>query len=123
MGKETTITLKELDDYMNRKPDLEGKTRKIYFYADEEYPEGTIHAYDSVSKAIYDSDQAEIHTTDLAHLSFGLIDIGFDIYVVRNGITLQFYPGMDCCVGKDIRYGHNILRLFMGGLFNDDFKK
>ncbi len=96
--------------------------RKIYFYPDIYYPAESYHSYDKVEEVAYHSDKEEIHTTDMAHLSFDLLDAGFEIYVTWHGITKQFYPGMENAHNKDIRKSHNLLRLWMGHFFDDDFK-
>lgn len=63
-----------------------------------------------------------MYTTSLAHLSFDLLDYGFEIYVVKDGKVLQLKPGMDNVHNKDIKKANNILKLFMSGFFDEDFK-
>lgn len=79
-----------------------------------------LYCHNSTRKAI-EAKLPDIHTTSLVDLSFELIDDGYDIFVVKNGTKIQFYPGMDCCSGKDIRAGHNLMKLIVGGHFDKDF--
>lgn len=64
----------------------------------------------------------DIWTYDLSHLSFDLMDKGYTIIIAHKGIFLTCYPGMDSIGKKDIRRGHNLWRLLLGGYFNDDLK-
>ena len=63
-----------------------------------------------------------IYTTSLTHLSFNLLDYDFEIYVVKDEKVLQLKPGMDNVHNKDIKKTHNILKLFLSGFFDEDFK-
>ena len=100
---------------------------EIHFYIDvkeETIPDDILSDdlinYADTKKAI-ENRQEIIHTMDISHLSFCLIDKGYDIYVHCNGRALKMYPGMDSVGGKDIRYTHDIRRLLVGGYFNEDF--
>lgn len=64
----------------------------------------------------------DIWTYDLAHLSFDIIDMGYTIIIAYNGKFLTCYPGMDSVGKKDIRKGHNLLKLLLGGYFDDDLE-
>lgn len=78
--------------------------------------------YDETTRAINEG-LDRIRTTSLASLGFYLNDLGYKILVVRNGISKEFYPGMDSkSTDKEIRKGHNIMRLIMGRIFNKDFE-
>lgn len=100
---------------------------EIHFYIDveeetvsEKILSDILISFADTKKAIGNK-QKIIHTTDISHLSFCLIDRGYDIYVHCNGKVLKMYPGMDSAGGKDIRYGHDIRKLLVGGYFNADF--
>ena len=43
------------------------------------------------------------------------------LYVVKNGVKLEFYPGMPNKRNKDIRPAHDIRRLIVAGFFDEDF--
>jgi hypothetical protein len=60
-------------------------------------------------------------TASMAHLSFDLLDYGFEIYVVKDEKVLQLKPGMDNVHNKDIKKTHNISKLFISGFFDEDF--
>ena len=62
-----------------------------------------------------------IHTTDISQLSFDLIDMGYEIYLCYRDKKLKIEPGMkmEHCE-KEIRRGHNIRRIFLGGVFDED---
>lgn len=61
-------------------------------------------------------------TASMAHLSFDWLEYGFEIYVVKDEKVLQLKPGMDNVHNKDIKKANNILKLFMSGFFDEDFK-
>lgn len=103
------------------------KPKEIHFYIDvkeETIPDNILSDvlinYADTKNAIRNK-QEIIHTTDISHLSFCLIDKGYDIYVHCNGRTLKMYPGMDSVGGKDIRRAHDIRKMLVGGYFNADF--
>ena len=97
---------------------------KITFYLDkvpENLKDSVLTTYCETCEAIH-SGIDDIHTTSLANMSFDLMDCGYDIFGVKNGKKIHFYPGMDNVAGKDIRKGHNLQRLIVSGFFNDDFE-
>ena len=63
-----------------------------------------------------------IITTSLAHFSFDLIAEGYDIYLCYQGKEVKIEPHMDLSgigePGKDLRFGHNIFKMFRAGVFN-----
>lgn len=63
-----------------------------------------------------------IVTSSLAHLSFDLISRGYDIYLCFRDKKVKIEPHMDLSgIGepcKDLRFGHNIFKLFKAGIFN-----
>lgn len=78
--------------------------------------------YDETEQAI-DAGDEDIKTTSLASLTFDLITLGYQIFVVRNGIKKEFYPGMDSkSTNKDIRFQHNIMKLIRAHVFDKDFE-
>ena len=95
--------------YVDKVPIDEGEEFAHYFYCHE-----------TTRKAI-DAKLPDIHTTSLVDLGFDLIDKGYDIFVVKNGTKLHCYPGMATLSCKNIRYGHNLMKLVVGGTFDDDF--
>jgi hypothetical protein len=95
--------------YVDKVPIDEGSDHSRYFYCH------------SATKKGIDANLSDIHTTSLVDLSFELIDKGYDIFVVKNGRTLHCYPGMNSVGNKDIRYGHNLMKLVVGGYFDKDF--
>lgn len=97
---------------------------KITFYLDkvpENLKDSVLTTYCETCEAIH-SGIDNIYTTSLVNMSFDLIDCGYDIFGVKNGKKIHFYPGMDNVAGKDIRKGHNLQRLIVSGFFNDDFE-
>jgi hypothetical protein len=63
-----------------------------------------------------------INTYDIGHLSFDLEDLGYDIFIGYNGKIYMFRTGMSTANGKELRKGHNLRRLLIGGALDDDLK-
>lgn len=61
---------------------------------------------------------AKIVTYSLIHLSFDLINEGYNIYLINNGNKIQIAPGMPE-IDKELRPGHNVRKLFLAGVFDD----
>ncbi len=59
-----------------------------------------------------------IITLSLAHLSFDLLNLGYNIYLCYKDKQIKIEPHMDIG-GKDLRIGHNIFKLFRAGVFNE----
>lgn len=70
-----------------------------------------------------DFDDIIIFTTSMANFSFDLIEKGYDIYLCHDNRQIKIEPHMDLtgkgkpC--KDLRFGNNILKLFLAGVFNE----
>lgn len=97
--------------------------KEIYFVLDTfEYPFISMPTIDCYS--YLDTEEAikcgskRIRTYDLLHLSFDLLELGYRIYLVKDGSCLEVYPGMYNHSNKDIRFAHNLRRLLLGGFFN-----
>jgi len=97
--------------------------KEIYFVLDTfEYPFISMPTIDCYS--YLDTEEAikcgckRIRTYDLLHLSFDLLELGYRIYLVKDAKVLEVYPGMDNFSNKDIRFGHNLRRLLLGGFFD-----
>lgn len=73
--------------------------------------------FDSTDEAIKNG-IAKIATYSMIHLSFDLITKGYDIYLVNAGNKIQIAPGMPE-IDKELRFGHNIRKLFLAGVFDD----
>lgn len=89
-------------------------------YKGDEYSSFYITHEDTLNALL--QEQIDIHTTSLIDLWFAdLLNKGYKIYVVKNGVTLEFYPGMPNKGNKDIRPEHDIRRLIVTGFFDEDF--
>lgn len=68
-------------------------------------------------------DEQFIVTTSMAHFSFNLLDRGYDIYLCYRDKIVKIEPHMDLSgigeAGKDLTKSHNLLKLFMGGVFDE----
>ena len=98
--------------------------KEIHFYLDttvfnDEDKYILCHTYDTTNRVIADGENI-IHTTSIANISFNLLDLGYRIFLHRNGKVLECKPGMDG-TEKDVRREHNILRMIMGHAFDDYF--
>ena len=108
--------------------------KEIYFCVDiesfEKYSEDT---QDKVISKSYQNTEYWIKnnlgennlmvTLSLAHLSFDLIKMGYDIYLCYQDTKVKIEPYMhltkDGSLCKDLRLEHNILKLFIAGVFDE----
>ena len=97
--------------------------KEIHFYLDINYMhiKDCYYAYDETEDAINNKEDI-IHTTSLANITFDLLDLGYRIFLHRNGKILECKPGMEG-TEKDIRYEHNIFRLIRAGVFDNYFNE
>ena len=124
------------NDYRRGDTAKEMKKRKktIYFCVDEESESMHIirfkdnvndvnvcFTYEDTEDALKRGNEVII-TTSLAHFSFDLINDGYDIYLCYQYKEVKIEPHMDLSgigePGKDLRFGHNIYKLFRAGVFN-----
>lgn len=97
-------------------------TKEIHFHLDFSYdPDHTFKTYDGTNWAI-ERGKDVIHTTSIANISFDLLDLGYRIFVHRNGRVLEFKLGSMDGTEKEIRRGHNPLRLILGHTFDEYFR-
>ena len=58
----------------------------------------------------------------MAHFSFDLIERGYDIYLCYRDKKVKIEPHMDLSGNgepcKDLRFAHNIFKMFRAGIFN-----
>lgn len=104
------------------------KMKKIYFHVDE----GGIPLLFDDSKffraksyldtsTLIKNGVEEIHTTDMCHFSFDLIDMGYEIYLCYRKKRVKIEPGMTVTpgTGKELKRPHMIRRLLIAGVFNE----
>lgn len=97
-------------------------TKEIHFYLDCTFPPNlTIGCYDLTKKAIK-NEREIIHTTSIANISLDLLDLGYRIFVHRNGRVLECKLGSMDGTEKEIRKAHNLLKLIMGHVFDGYFE-
>lgn len=99
---------------------LDDTNLREYGYSEDEWL--YTNSYLGTEKAILNK-EPKIITTSLAHISFDLLELGYELYVFTwNAKMVKFYPGMDNSHNKDIRFAHNIRKLIIGGAFDEDLK-
>ena len=103
--------------------------KKIYFCVD--YAARAYMYSDNVEYCTdYESTEFSINrgyspivTTSMAHFSFGLQDFGYEIYLCYGDNIVKIEEHMDLTgIGepcKDLKYAHNLLKLFRAGVFNE----
>ena len=77
------------------------------------------YSYFDTEEAINNNIQ-HIVTYDIGHLSFDLETLGYKIFIGYNGKYKHFTVGMSTANGKELRYGHNLRRLLIGGALDND---
>lgn len=102
--------------------------KKIYFCVDENsmrilWDKGFCPTtYERTDEHIKEG-LSPIITNSMAHFSFDLIEQGYDIYLCYGNKNVKIAPHMDLSgIGepcKDLKIGHNILKLFRAGAFNE----
>lgn len=93
---------------------------ELYSFFSSSYPVKTYcYSYFDTELAIKNK-LDNIITYDLGHLSFDLENLGYDIFIGYNGHTRQFYTGMSTANGKELRFGHNLQRILIGGALDND---
>ena len=102
--------------------------KEIYFCVDRESV-NRYWDYGYCPMTYYDTEDyikeglSPIFTSSIAHLSFDLLELGYDIYLCYKDKKIKIEPHMDLhgtgepC--KDIRRTHNLFKLFRGGIFNE----
>ena len=77
------------------------------------------YSYFDTEEAI-DNKIDNIVTYDIGHLSFDLETLGYKIFIGYNGKYVNFTVGMSTANGKELRFGHNLRRLLIGGALDND---
>ena len=86
-------------------------------YGNHEYI--TCYSYIDTEQAI-ENKITNILTYDIGHLSFDLETLGYKIFIGYNGKYKHFTVGMATANGKELRFGHNLRRLLIGGALDND---
>lgn len=81
--------------------------------------ENMLTDYVSTLKEINDPDTEIIKTTQLSFLidTWFYIEKGYKIYIHNGAEVFEIKEHINTYTGKDIRNGHNILKLFLNGEF------
>ena len=103
--------------------------KEIHFYKDlkdcdlENFVERDEYhvSHNSTKRAIRENEKL-IHTTAISALDFSwLIDEGYKIYLHENGKVGEVYEGVTELTDKELRKGHDIRKIWIGGGFEDYF--
>lgn len=96
-------------------------TKEIHVHTNiKTCPTDALNDYVGMINVIAKEQRAVVHTTQIAILSdvWWYLDNGVRIFIHNNGKVLEVKEGMDG-TNKDIRRGHNIMRLLLGHCFGD----
>lgn len=111
---------------------MENHHKEIHFYKDCILPdyietndvlECFEYTHNSTVKAI-EEDKPFIHTFAISALDFAwLLDKNYEIVLHENGKFAVCHEGRTVLTDKDLRKGHNIAKIWIGGGFNGYFYK
>ena len=106
------------------------ETKEIHYYKDNigmyysVIDEPIIHETHMAANAAIQTGVNEIHTYALSTLDFSyLLDLKYDIYLHENGRTMLVTDGTVYGNGAYIKRGHNVMKMWIAGAFNDEFYK
>ena len=101
--------------------------KEIHFYKDlvevtlEDYFDLFHYTHNGTVKSI-NNDISRIDTTAISALDFSwLIDKGYKIYLHENSKVGEVYEGVTELTDKELRKGHDIRKIWIGGGFEDYF--
>jgi hypothetical protein len=98
--------------------------KEIHFYKDPNYEDDIdmYHTHNGTIRVLEDHDEI-IHTTAISVLcSFSwLLEEGYKIYLHENGKEFEIKEGSIEATDKEIRKGHNIMKMWIAGAFKDYF--
>lgn len=103
---------------------MEEHTKEIHFYKDmKSVPDGKkIYYTHNGTMEVIEYGNTPIHTTAISALDFAyLLDNGYTIVLHENGISGVCHEGTTCLTDKELRKGHDIRRIWIGGGFNGYF--
>lgn len=90
--------------------------KRIYFYPFG--AESLTHNDYIATKDAIDTNYSDIHTASMANFSFDLLDKEYEIYLVsRQNHATKIAPSMPE-IDKELRPAHNILKMFLAGVFD-----
>ena len=97
-------------------------SKEIHFYVDNQSISTSVLANTAATHSNFQEalniELEIIHTTSIVDLSFDLIDKGYRIFLHENKKTLELFDGMEVPgTGKQLRKGHNLIKLWKGGVF------
>lgn len=101
--------------------------KEIHFYKDlvgvalEDYFDFFHYTHNATVKSI-SNDISRIKTTAISALDFSwLLDKGYRIFLHENGKCGELYEGVTELTDKELRKGHDISKIWIGGGFENFF--
>ena len=98
--------------------------KEIHFYKDSNYEDNIdiCYTHNGTIKALENQDEM-IHTTAISVLSSfsWLLEEDYKIYLHENGKVFEIKEGQVEATDKEIRKGHNIMKMWIAGAFRDYF--
>lgn len=101
------------------------RTKEIHFYKDDyidSFAYDVLETTHNETESCIKLDCLQIYTTAISCLDFSwLLEKGYKIFLHENDKCLEIKEGCIEGIDKEIKIGHNIMKLWIGGTFDNYF--